>query len=89
MANVLAVFESMPAGQVWLIVFAAVVAVVAANGVFALHYRRVRKPVLRSLFNPADLPILQFNLREWLLLAVVAAVFFGLIFLAVLAGPEA
>ena len=80
---------AMPVGQLWLVLLAALFAVVAGNGVFALHYRRVGKPVWRSLWSPRDFPLLQFNRLEWLLLATVTAVFFGLVFLALRAGLEA
>ena len=82
-------FGAIPVDQLWLVLLAALFAVVAGNGVFALHYRRVGKPIWRSLWNPKDFPLLQFNRLEWLLLVTVTAVFFGLVFLALRAGLEA
>lgn len=64
---------SMPAAQAALFVLFLAVAVVGGNGVFALHYRRVGKPVLKSIFDPRSFPIADFNGREWLMLAGVFA----------------
>ncbi|UNP29296.1 hypothetical protein [Lysobacter gummosus] len=90
MQNVLQRFEeaftAMPDIQTALIVLFFAFSVVAGNAVFALHYRRVGKPVLRSLFNPTSFPLLNFNTREWLLLLSVAAVSIGIIVLAALSG---
>ena len=52
----------------------AVFSIVAGNGVFALHYRRVGKPVLKSILNPASFPILNFNRLEWILLVSSLAI---------------
>ena len=78
--------RSMPASQTALVVLFFAFVILAGNGVFALHYRRVGKPIFRSLINPASFPISDFNLREWLLLAAVFAVS---MLLAVLAAHAA
>ena len=68
-AHVFESFAAMPPRQLALVIAFFVVGAVTVNGVFALHYRRVGKPVLKSLFNPMSFPILDFDRREWLLLA--------------------
>lgn len=65
--------RNMPAAQTVLLVLFLVVAVVGGNGVVALHYRRVGKPVLKSILDPRSFPIADFNGREWLMLAAVFA----------------
>ena len=72
----------MPASQTALVVLFFAFTILAGNGVFALHYRRVGKPIFRSLINPASFLITDFNLREWLLLAAVVAISVLLIVLA-------
>lgn len=61
--------RNMPAAQTVLLVLFMFVAVVGGNGVVALHYRRVGKPVLKSILDPRSFPIADFNGREWLMLA--------------------
>ncbi len=56
--------------------------ILAGNGVFALHYRRVGKPIFKTLLNPTSFPIADFNLREWLALAAVFVVSMLLLLLA-------
>ena len=84
--KLLEMLAAMPYLQAMLIVLFFVFSVVAGNAVFALHYRRVGKPVMRSLFNPLSFPLLNFNTREWLLLLSVQAVALGIGILAVQSG---
>jgi hypothetical protein len=84
--KILEVLAAMPHYQVALVVLFLVFSVVAINSVFALHYRRVGKPVLRSLFNPASFPLLNFNAREWLLLGGAFVLSMAIGVLAVLSG---
>ena len=58
--------RAMPESQ---IVVAMAFFIIAGNCVFVLHCRRVGKPVLKSMFNPMVLPILQLKRRESLMLA--------------------
>ncbi|RBP40419.1 hypothetical protein DES53_108126 [Roseimicrobium gellanilyticum] len=76
----------MPGTQEMLIVLFLAFATIAGNAVFALHYRRVGKPVFKSLFNPRSFPIGDFNAREWMMLVGVFAVSFVLIVLIAKAG---
>jgi hypothetical protein len=59
---------------------------VASNAVVAMHCRRVGKPVRRSLRDPADFPLRDFNTREWLMLAGVLVISAGIGLLALLLG---
>jgi hypothetical protein len=77
---------SMSDKQAALVVLFFVFSLVAGNGVVALHYRRVGKPVLRSLLSPTSFPFLNFNAREWLMLAGVFVSSMAIIMLAVLWG---
>ena len=79
----------MPAEQVALLVLAALVIVVGGNGALVLHYRRVGKPVWRSLMNPVDFPLLRFNARERLLFVGSVAAFVGLVWAALYISAEA
>ena len=74
--------RSMPASQIVLAALFFVFSILAGNGVFALHYRRVGKPVLRSLLKPTSFPVADFNLKEWLLLFAVFVVSMLLLVLA-------
>ena len=78
--------RNMPAAQAVLLVILFVFTLVGGNGVFALHYRRVGKPVLKSLFDPRSFPTTDFNLHEWLMLVGVVAVAALLIVCMALAG---
>ena len=82
-------FAAIPHLQVVLVILFVVFFLVASNAVFAIHYRRVGKPVIRSLFNPASFPLFNFNAREWLLLLVVCLVSFAIGIVAVLSGYPA
>ena len=74
LADFLELFAAMPPRQTTLFIAFAVFSIVAGNGVFALHYRRVGKPVLKSILNPASFPILNFNRLEWILLVSSLAI---------------
>jgi hypothetical protein len=79
-------WRSLPGSQAVLIAAFVAFSTIAGNAVFALHYRRVGKPVFRSLLNPMSFPMGDFNARERFLLAGVFAVSFVLVVLAVEAG---
>lgn len=83
---VLGHLRSVPGSQALLLVLFLAFSIVSINGVFALHYRRVGRPVFKSILSPASFPILDFNAREWMLLAIALALSLGLGALAVLAG---
>ena len=87
--DVTAHLASMPAEQVALLVVACLVMVVGGNGAFVMHYRRVGKPVWRSLMDPVDFPLLRFKAREWLLLVGSVAAFVGLVWAALGIRAEA
>lgn len=76
----------MPAAQAVLVFLFFFVPVVGGNGVVALHYRRVGKPLLKSIFDPRSFPIADFNGGEWLMLAGVFALSGILIVCAAHAG---
>ncbi|RYZ72126.1 MAG: hypothetical protein EOP91_08985 [Lysobacteraceae bacterium] len=76
-------FAAMPNIQFWLVVLFLAFSAIAGNAVFALHYRRVGKPVVRSMLDLTSFPIAQFNRREWLLIGAVFAIS---MFIGVLAG---
>lgn len=78
----------MPNLQALFVVLFFVFSILAGNAVFALHYRRVGKPVLRSLLNPASFPLLKFNALEWTLLIIVLAISIGFGALAVLSSQS-
>ena len=80
------VFAAMPPLQLGLFISLFVFAIVAGNAVFALHYRRVGKPILTSMLDLTSFPILDFNTKEWLLLAGVFSISMLLIFLAAHSG---
>jgi hypothetical protein len=84
--RILEVFSAMPDLQALFVVLFFVFSIVAGNAVFALHYRRIGKPVLQSLLNPTSFPLLRFNAREWILLLIVFAISLGLGALAALSG---
>lgn len=80
--------QSMPGAQAVLIAVLVVFVVVAGNGVFASHYRRVGKPMLKSILDPRSFPILNFNRREVAMLAAVFAVSIVLLVLIAQLGPQ-
>lgn len=80
------VLASMPDRQTALVILFFAFSVIAGNAVFALHYRRVGKPVLRSMLSPTSFPLLDFNARERLLLAAVFGVSMAIAMLAILSG---
>jgi hypothetical protein len=77
---------SMPGLQAALVILFFAFSVIAGNAVLALHYRRVGKPVLKSIFSLGSFPLADFNAREWLLLAGVFAISMAIVALAALLG---
>lgn len=77
---------SMPGLQTALVILFFAFSVIAGNAVFALHYRRVGKPVLKSMLSLTSFPLQNFNAREWFLLAGVFAISMAIGVLAVLSG---
>ena len=84
--GVLEVLRTMPALQVVFLVAFIVLFVVGGNAVFALHYRRVGKSVVKSILDPSSFPLVNFNARELLLLVGVFVLSGVLGVLAVMAG---
>lgn len=79
-------FDGMPPLQLALVIFLFVFSIGAGNAVVALHYRRVGKPILKSMLNPTSFPVRNFNAKEWLMLAGVFAISMVLIVLVAHAG---
>jgi hypothetical protein len=79
-------FKAMPDMQFWLVVLFLAFSLVGVNAVFASHYRRMGKPVVRSMLDLSNFPIAKFNRREWLLLGAVYFISLSIIILAVKAG---
>ena len=72
----------MTAGQVLLLACAMATWLVGANVVVAFHYRRIGG-AWWSGFRPFAFPFKAFNVREWVILAVLAATSLTLLGLAV------
>jgi hypothetical protein len=79
-------FAGMPPRQLALFISFVIFSTVAVNAVFALHYRRVGKRAKRFMGISTRFPILDFNTREWLLLAAVFSISFLLLVLATKSG---
>lgn len=81
-------FMAMPPFQLMLVVLCCFFYLIGGLGVGTLHCHRIGKPVMRSLFHPVyQLSLIRdFNLKEWLLLAMVAALTLVIGVLAALAG---
>lgn len=84
--SILDALLAMPAAQAVFLMTFLVFLIVAGNAVFALHYRRVGKPVVKSILDPTSFPLFNFNARELLLLAGVLVLSAILGLLAVWAG---
>jgi Trk-type K+ transport system membrane component len=84
--NILELLSAIPKHQAALVILFFAFFIIAGNAVFALHYHRVGKPVLRSLLNPCSFLLQNFNVREWLLLLVVFAVSLGIVIMATISG---
>ena len=79
-------FAAMPPLQLALFISWVIFSTVAVNAVFALHCRRVGKPVLKSMLTLFSFPILDFNAKEWLLLVGAFSISLLLMVLAVRFG---